>query len=219
MRMLQLLLTVADDAPKKKEIKGRINMNTNTKTRTVLIAWGALVVGAAIGVAGTKLGHGDLPLSNNPNSPGSAGRQDPSPTPNQWDPFQEIQRMQAQMDQSFNQMFEQLRTQPQFSGAFPGNPNYSSSLNVQDFKNCYEVRVFLPDAKSSNAHVTLNGQTLKVEVNSGQSSSLNQTNQLSQVSQWGQYDQVIQLPGPVNASKMTIKHEGHDLIIRVPKAG
>ena len=138
--------------------------------------------------------------------------------PDQWDPFQEIQKMQAQMDQEFNQMFQQFRTQPQFN-AFQGNPNYSLSLNVQELKDIYEVRAYLPDAKASDVHVTLeNGQTLKVEINSQQNKSSAQKNGSSQMSEWGQYEQVIQLPGPVKTDQMKVKQEGHELIITIPKS-
>lgn len=137
---------------------------------------------------------------------------------NQWNPFQEIQRMQAQMDQSFNDMFEQFRMQPQFNFQ-PLNSNYSSSINVEDLKDRYVVRAYLPDAKASDVHVTLNdGRTLKVEVNSRQSEKSSQTNSMSQVSEWGQYEQTVQLPTPVKPNQMTVKHDGHDLIITIPKA-
>ena len=144
----------------------------------------------------------------------------PAPTPgaNSWDPFQEIQRMQSQMDQSFNQMFEQFRMQPQFD-FLQANPNYSTSINVENLKDRYVVHAFLPDAKTSDVHVTLNnGQTLTVEVNSRQGEKSNQTNALSQVSEWGQYEQTVQLPTPVKQNQMTVKHDGHDLLITIPKA-
>jgi len=142
----------------------------------------------------------------------------PSPAlgANPWNPFQEIQRMQSQMDQSFNQMFEQFRTQPQFD-FLQANPSYSTSVNVEDLKDRYVVHAFLPDAKTSDVHVTLNnGQTLTIEVNRRQSE--NQTNSVSQVSEWGQYEQTVQLPTPVKQNQMTVKHEGHDLIVTIPKA-
>jgi len=127
--------------------------------------------------------------------------------------------MQAQMDREFNEMFQQFRTQPQFN-TLQVNPNYSLSLNVRDLKDRYEVRAFLPDAKASDVHVTLeNGQTLKVEVNNNQTNASNQTNQTSQVTEWGQYEQVIQLPSPGKTDQMNVKHEGHELIVTIPKAG
>lgn len=193
----------------------------SSNARSVLVGLIALAVGAAIGVAGTKIsrqGQGQSESdATNKMQAASAGAPDLFVDSNQWDPFQEIQRMQAQMDQSFNQMFEQFRMQPQFN-LLPANPNYSTSINVEDLKDRYVVRAFLPDAKASDVHVTLtNGRTLKVQVNSRQNENNSQTNALSQVSEWGQYEQTVQLPSPVNQNQMTVKHDGHDLIINIPK--
>ncbi|HEV2331049.1 MAG TPA: Hsp20 family protein [Verrucomicrobiae bacterium] len=193
----------------------------NNKSKGLVIGLVALAVGVAIGVAGTEVRR----LSQNPRktpdtnqiSVTSVGVPNLFADTNQWDPFQEIQRMQAQMDQSFNDMFEQFRMQPQFIQ--PLNPNYSSSINVEDLKDRYVVRAYLPDAKASDVHVTLNdGRTLKVEVNNQQSEKSAQTNSVSQVSEWGQYEQTVQLPTPVKSNQMTVKHDGHDLIITIPKA-
>lgn len=196
----------------------------DNKSRSVIIGVAALIVGVTIGVAGTQLrsktSSADKTAAVDTNQMALALFGGPNVTdPSQWDPFQEIQRMQAQMDRDFNEMFQQFRTQPQFN-AFQANPNYSLSLNMQDLKDRYEVRAYLPDAKASDVHVTLeNGQSLKVEVNSKQTPSSAQTNQTSQVAEWGQYEQVIQLPTPANADQMKVKHEGHELIITIPKTG
>lgn len=198
-------------------------MNVSSKSRSIIIGLVALAIGVAIGVGGMELrnkipGTGKM-MNTDTNQTVSAWGGGPNfASPNSWDPFQEIQRMQAQMDQEFNEMFQQFRTQPQFN-VFQGQPNYSLSLNVQDLKNRYEVRAFLPDAKASDVHVTLtNGRTLKVEVNRKQSNVSGQKNQTSQVTEWGQYEQVIQLPGPVKADQMKVQHQGHELIITIPKA-
>lgn len=199
-----------------------MNANNNN-SRGVVIGVVALAVGVAIGVAGMEIGRKSQGPGKTPDgnqiSVASVGVPNFFADSNQWDPFQEIQRMQAQMDQSFNEMFDQFRSQPQFN-LLAGNPNYSSSLNVQDLKDRYVVRAFLPDAKTADVHVTLSndGQTLKVEVNSQQSEKNTQTNAVSQVSEWGQYEQVVQLPTPGKQNQMTVKKDGHDLIITVPKA-
>ncbi|HUA69217.1 MAG TPA: Hsp20/alpha crystallin family protein [Candidatus Saccharimonadales bacterium] len=135
----------------------------------------------------------------------------------QWNPFQEIQNMQAQMDQSFNEMFQQFRTHREFD-IFQGNPNYSLSLNLQDLKDRYEVRAFLPDTKNSDVNVTLeNGRTMKVTVNNKQTDAASQTNGMPAVTEWGHYEQVIDLPTPGNAEKMTVQRKGDELIITIPK--
>ena len=197
-------------------------MNVNNKSTAMIIGVAVLVIGVALGVGGMELHlRNDGRTADAGTNPASATSfSEPNfPDSSQWDPFQEIQKMQARMDQEFNQMFQQFRTQPQFH-VFQATPNYSLSLNMQDLKNRYVVRAYLPDAKASDVHVTLDdGQTLKVEINSKQSKSSAQRGGTSQVAEWGQYEQVIQLPTPVKADQMKVKHEGHDLIITIPKAG
>src|SRR5579871_3789772 len=122
-----------------------MNANNNN-SRGVVIGVVALAVGVVIGVVGVEIGHksqspGNVPDTNQ-TSVASVGVPNLFADSNQWDPFQEIQRMQAQMDQSFNEMFEQFRLQPQFN-PMAGNPNYSTSLNVQDLKDRYVVRAYL----------------------------------------------------------------------------
>jgi HSP20 family molecular chaperone IbpA len=236
-------------------------MNTNNdKSKGVLIGLVALAVGVAIGVAATEIRHTSQRQNKTESSLASVGtptmstgsnqwdpfqeiqrmqaqmnqslndmsrqfkqndtNQMPTPTldANPWNPFQEIQRMQSQMDQSFNQMFEQFRAQPQFN-LLQSNPNYSTSINVENLNDRYVVHAFLPDVKASDVHVTLNnGQMLTVEVNNRQSEKSNQTNAVSQVSEWGQYEQTVQLPTSVKPNQMTVKQDGHDLIITIPKA-
>ncbi len=201
-----------------------MNANNN-KSKTVIISVVALVVGIIIGVVGMDSRAKAHDQNAGPSAAASitpaASALSGGPTltnQNQWDPFQQIQSMQARMNQEFNDMFQQFRAQPQFN-VVEGNPNYALSLNVQDRKDHYEVRAYLPDAKASDVHVSLDdGQTLKVDVNTKQSKSSAQKNETSQMAEWGQYEQMIQLPAPVKADQMKIKREGHELLITIPKA-
>ena len=96
--------------------------------------------------------------------------------------------------------------------AFTENPGYSLSLNVQDLKDRYEVRAFLPNAKDSDVNVSLqNSQTLKVEVSNQNTETSGKKDANTSVTEWGQYEQTIQLPAPVKTDQMKIEHQGHEL--------
>lgn len=195
---------------------------TNKTTTTVIVGAAMLGIGLVIGVAATQTGAGRLTTvgkSKMTNQISSVSASSPtSGSQNTWDPFQEIRNMQEQMDQSFDQMFDQFRSEPQLNVS-QANPGYSLSLDVQDMKDRYEVRAFLPDTKASDVHVSLkNGQTLKVDVNSKQTDKSGTKNMSASVTELGQYEQVVQLPTPVKADQMKIKREGHELIITLPKA-
>ena len=203
---------------------GNKTPRTNRITITVVIGLVTLVIGLMIGAAAAENGIGLSSTTQQPNAPTKQKLSSASSTSPQtagqaeWNPFQEIRDMQAQMNQSFDQMFQQFRMNPQFN-ASQENPGYSLSLGVQDLKNRYEVRAYLPDAKASDVHVSLdNGQTLNVQVNSQQTEKSGQKNATASVTEWGQYDQTIQLPKPVKADQMKITRNGHELLITIPKA-
>ena len=200
---------------------------TNKITTTVIIGLATLVIGLMIGAATAETGTGLLTRTRKAdtrkgnevtNQMSSAASSSKPGGLNAWDPFQEIRNMQAQMDQSFDQMFDQFRMDPQFS-VFRESPGYSLSLDVRDLKDHYEIRAYLPDAKASNVHVSVkNGQTLKVQVNSKQTEKSDQKNMAASVTELGQYEQEVLLPTPVKADQMKIKRESHELVITIPKA-
>lgn len=194
----------------------------NKTTTTVIIGFFMLVIGLALGAAAAETGSMPKimqmvqpapapasPAANSNVKPGGLG---------DWNPFQEMRDMQAQIDQSVDKMVERFRTDPQFSG-FKDYPGYSLSLDVRDLKDRYEVQADLPDAKASDVNVSMkNGQTLNVEVSRKNTETSDQKNTATSMIELGQYDQTVQLPTPVKADQMKIQREGHELIITIPKA-
>lgn len=179
-----------------------------------------LVIGAAAEESGARFLSGKAPAAATTNEILAASAVSPpaggSPA---WDPFQEVRRMQEQMDESFDRMFDQIRTDPQFD-MFRENPGYSLSLDVRDLSDHYEIRAYLPDAKASDVHVNLaNGRTLTVQVNHQQTQTTGKENLAASTAEWGQYQQEVQLPGPVKGDQMKVKREGHELVITLPKGG
>jgi len=149
--------------------------------------------------------------------------QNPAATGQEWgqeiqDMQMQMDKMQAQMDKMLNQISAQFPSEPRLIG-FPENSAYSLSLNVQDLKNRYVVRAFLPDTKVSDVNVKLeNNQTLQVSVGNQQSLRSQKKNEVSTVSESGRYEQLIQLPSPVKAREMKIVRNEHELLITLPKA-
>ena len=200
-------------------------MNT-TKRSAAVTSLICLAVGAAIGVAGTKLKAG-TPETTKPAT--TTGQnvvplfQNPAATGQEWgqeiqDMQMQMDKMQAQMDKMLNQISAQFPSEPRLIG-FPENSAYSLSLNVQDLKNRYVVRAFLPDTKVSDVNVKLeNNQTLQVSVGNQQSLRSQKKNEVSTVSESGRYEQLIQLPSPVKAREMKIVRNEHELLITLPKA-
>ena len=126
--------------------------------------------------------------------------------------------MQLRMDRMFNRMTDQFRLEPSLS-LFKEQPGYSLSLRVQDLKDRYEVRAYLPNAKASDVSASLlDKQTLKVEVDHKTTEVTKAKGENGQVTQWGEYAQIIQLPAPVKSEAMKIDQANHELIVTLPKA-
>lgn len=199
-------------------------IRTNKITTTVIIGVITLALGLVIGVTAAESGTGIFSAkarnSNTAtNDVSSSSLNNPQSTSmEEWNPFQQIRDMQAQMDRMFSRMNEQFQGAASFHG-FTDIPGYSLSLDVRDLKNRYEVHAYLPDAKASDVHVSLeNSQTLKVEVDRQHEQESSMTNLVSNVVELGQYTQEVQLPTPVKADQMKITRNGHDLVITIPKA-
>ena len=198
-------------------------MNTQNKSTVIFVGLTTLVIGVALGVVGAESHNGTLGAVRTGGSPTNppAGTALASPNltgPAEWNPFQEIRNMQAQMDQMFSQISGQIRLGPQ-AGLFRENPGYSFSLNVQDLKDRYEVHAYVPDTKVSDVNVSLqNNQTLKVEVSNKNTETSNQKSAETSVTSWGQYEQTVQLPTPVKADQMKVERKDHELLITLPKA-
>lgn len=201
---------------------GNKTFRTNKTTTTVVIGFVTLVIGMLLGAAAAETGS----LPNFTRKAQPAPGQITSTVPGNlkaggmetWNPFQQMRDMQAQIDQSFDTLVQQFRAKPEFSG-FQDYPGYSLSLDVRDLKDHYEVQADLPDTKASDVHVSVkNGQTLNVDVSDKETGTSKLKNAATSMVELGQYDQTIQLPTPVKADQMKIQHEGHELIITIPKA-
>ena len=126
--------------------------------------------------------------------------------------------MQLHMDQMFDWMTAQFHADPKLT-LFAKNPGYSLSLRVQDMKDHFEVRAYLPNANPSDVNVKLaNNRTLQVEVTNKSTQSAGPKNAGTQVTEWGEYAQTIQLPAAVKTEQMKIDKQKHELLITLPKA-
>ena len=189
-----------------------------TGSKIVITAIIALAVGVAVGVGAAEHETGPAKNGNAPGNPSSSPTLANANAAGQVsDPFQQIRDLQMQMDKMFSQMSAEFRLEPQFRNVVE-NPAYSLSLNVEDLKDRFVVRAFLPDTKLSDANVKLNNRTLTVDVSNQQTETSGKQGPVASVAEWGQYEQTIQLPAPVKAGQMKITRQDHELVITVPKA-
>lgn len=135
--------------------------------------------------------------------------------------FDEFQQMQTRMEKLFNDATHDLN---QSEGIF-GNNGYTSSVKLSEDNADYVVRVSLPERNMNNVEARVEpGNVLRItakeekkEVPQGTTKDNSKSPQPS-VYELGRYEQLLTLPGPVDASKLKIDRSGDWVTITLPKS-
>lgn len=114
------------------------------------------------------------------------------------------------MDQLDNQLDSVFANTFRNFGNWFGPNDLASSIDLRDQKNKYVVRVYVPGPDTSKVNARVENNILHVTAE-GEKTSKN-------ASQSERYEQVISLPGPVDASKMHIERKQNLVVINLPKA-
>jgi HSP20 family molecular chaperone IbpA len=210
------------------------------KTRTTWISIVTLIVGLVVGIGvgvwGIKTSHASNAPATTTNTPSSAtpssntspngntidqNKEESLLTPkdwDHWDPFRDMQRMQEQIDRTIRDATEKFSLAPGAS-TFRSDVGYSSSFDLRDRKDHYELRAYVPDVNPSDVNVKIdNDQTLTVSVKQQKQQTKNTQNGSASMTELGQYEQVVTLPEPVKSDQMKIDRHGHEIVITIPKA-
>ena len=137
-----------------------------------------------------------------------------------WDPYQEIQRMQREMDRMFNDAFTRFDRSPDFRHLYRQQA-FSPDIDLNDEGDRYVVLVDLPGAEESDISVHLEDQRLTI---SGKQDYEKQDtdaygNMVYRERRSGTFERSITLPEPVKQSGMQTKLDNGVLTITIPKAG
>jgi len=135
-----------------------------------------------------------------------------------WDPFQEMQRVQERMDKLFNESLGRFHQSPRFSG-LADDFTFSPDLDLRDDGNAYVVRMDLPGADKPEVNVEVEGTTLKVTGKRDETIKEEDKGKvLRNERREGAFERSIQLPGEVKAEEVVAKYENGVLTITLPKA-
>jgi len=135
-----------------------------------------------------------------------------------WNPYEEIERMQRHMDRMFNNAFSQFNNSPDFQHLFK-NSTSMPEMDVQEDESKYTVIVNLPGADEKNISVNLEGQQLTVrgEQDFNEQKKDAMGNVIFQERHSGTFQRSITLPEPVAKSGMQTHATNGVLTIIIPK--
>jgi len=75
----------------------------------------------------------------------------------EWDPIRLMERMQEEIDRAIRNATEQFRLGPGAT-VFRPDAGYSSSFDLRDRKDHYELRAYLPDLNASDVNVRIDNE-------------------------------------------------------------
>jgi HSP20 family molecular chaperone IbpA len=181
------------------------------KTKRVGIV--TLIVGLAIGLGIGVWSAKTLHASTAPEQQAATSKKNTD-----WDPFRQMERMQEEIDRAIQRATREFETAPNAAWFHP-SVGYSSSFDLEDRGDHYELRAYLPDAKASDVNVKIdNDRTLHVSVTQRKEETKKTSSGSTSFKELGTYEQVITLPEPVRSSEMKIDRQDHEVVITIPKA-
>lgn len=135
-----------------------------------------------------------------------------------WNPYEEIQRMQRDMDRMFNNTYSRFNASPDFQNNFRGS-FITPKMDVQENDLQYTVIVDLPGASKDNISVNLEGQVLTIEgkQNFEKENKDGSGNVIFQERRSGSFQRSLTLPGPVKQAGMKTKVDNGVLTIIIQK--
>jgi len=133
-----------------------------------------------------------------------------------WNPYAEIQHMQNEMEQMFDDSFSRFHMKTPL-----GSLSKTPDVDLKEKSDRYIVTVNAPGADESSIDVKLEDQVLRISIKTEHAQD--ETDEKNGQYQYrerfvGQFQRALTLPGPANAAKMTTEYHNGVLTITIPKA-
>jgi len=153
----------------------------------------------------------NLPKSNHPKSDDDEFFKDRT-----WNPYAEIQHMQNEMEQMFDDSFSRFHMKTPL-----GSLSKTPDVDLKEKSDRYIVTVNAPGADESSIDVKLEDQVLRISIKTEHAKD--ETDDKNGKYQYrerfvGQFQRALTLPGPANAAKMNTEYHNGVLTITIPKA-
>jgi HSP20 family molecular chaperone IbpA len=190
------------------------------KRKSTLMAAVTLIVGMVLGV-GISTWTSRSEAAPSKATVSSSNNSDAKPAithSDEWDPFREMERMREDIDRTIRRATEQFRLDSAMTPV-ARDSGYSSSLDVRDRGDHFELRAYLPDAETKDVKVKSEGdQAVRVSVSHRKQQKKEENGTQAMFSELGSYEQLVTLPERVNTQDMKVDTKDNEVVITIPKA-
>ena len=135
----------------------------------------------------------------------------PAASLGQWDPWTDMQRMQAQIDRAFGRYFDAWQV------AAPGD---AAQISLKQQADDYVVKATIPGAREGDIKVDLDGRLLSIssQIKSSEKQTAKNGAVGSAATYSSAFEEAFTLPGPVNDAGMKSTFKDGVLTVTIPKA-
>lgn len=134
-----------------------------------------------------------------------------------WNPMDEFNSMQEQMERMFDNSFNRFRHSPFFNEE-DGTGSIIPQTDLEDLGDKYQVTMNLPGAEKGEIEVTIKNDTLNVTTKSRLSKTDQQGKSFLRMERrLGSFQRSLSLPGPVDEKNMETEFVNGVLTITLPK--
>lgn len=133
------------------------------------------------------------------------------------DPFQEMQKMQDEMDRAFDAALNRFRSSPGFKGD-DQNTFFEPQMNIMDNGDKYVIKFNMPGLTKDDISVELKNHILTISGKSSKETKQQDDRMLLTERRSGLFSRNVMLPGDVDDSKLKADCKDGVLTVIVPKA-
>ncbi len=133
-----------------------------------------------------------------------------------FNPFEEIQKMQKEMDAIFERFHQKMMKEDMFSKftfSFPSTP----AMDLVDKGDYYLLKADIPGADKNKIDIKVEDRVLKIEAEISEDKKEEGKDYLKQERFVSSYMRMVTLPEDANAKKMTSEYKNGVLKITIPK--
>jgi HSP20 family protein len=131
-----------------------------------------------------------------------------------WNPYEEMQHMQDEMEQLFGDSFSRFHMKSPL-----GSLSKSPDVDLQEKPDRYVVTVNAPGADASSINVKLDDKQLHISIKTEAEKDEDGKDEYRYRERFtGEFHRLLTLPGPANAAKMATEYHNGVLTITIPKA-
>lgn len=132
-----------------------------------------------------------------------------------WDPFEEIDRMQEEMNRMFQSTYS--RTGGTGRGMFSNDMSYDYDFDIKETKDGYEIRFEMKGLDQEKVDIQINEHSITVKGERSEQQTQEGENRFFSAQSFGSFMKTIPLPVDADTSKVKTEKEGDSLVIKLPK--